>query len=223
MRITITTDATDARAFLVHIEGEIRRPRELHAALGRRLARELQGHFREKNRLPNKMAAPKTNFWKKVSDATTVTTVTEREAIVTIAEQRFRLHLYGGTIRPTGGRKALTIPLVKEARGRRVAEYERATGRKLFTLPGVRLLFERTGSGDRSLAVGTQAGIRGRSGSRKISLAAGMRLRPVYALARSVKMQADPRALPPPAKLASALQDAADTWLARSIATPPTS
>lgn len=214
--IQITADAADTRAFLVRVEGEIRNPKALNDALGRRLARELQGHFRTRNSEPNKMAAPKTNFWKDVADATAMTEATDAGATVTIAESRYRIHLYGGTIKPTGGRKFLTIPLVKEARARRVREYEKQTGRKLFRLPGTGVLVERTDKGaDRFLANNSTGVIRGKTGFRKIGIGGGSKLRAVYALKTSVKIKKDPRALPATPALIQALTDTGNKWAAR--------
>jgi|JFJP01.1.fsa_nt_gi hypothetical protein len=217
--IQITADTANARSFLVRVEGEIRNPKSLNDALGRRLARELQGHFRARNREPNKMAAPKTNFWKEVADSTVMTQATAEGATVTIAEDRYRIHLFGGTIKPTGGRKFLTIPLVKEARAKRVREYEKQTGRKLFRLPGTGVLVERTDKGaDRFLANNSTAVIRGKTGFRRIAIGGGSKLRAVYALKPSVRIKSDPRALPPTVNLLGALQDSADKWLARTLA-----
>jgi hypothetical protein len=216
IRITITSDAADTRAFMVRVEGDIKRPRALNDALGRRLARELQGHFRARNKEPNKLQAPKTNYWKQIADATAMIEATDTGAVVAIAETRFRIQLFGGTIKPTGGRKFLTIPLVKEARAKRVALYEKQTGRKLFRLPGTGVLVERTDKGaDRFLANNSTGVIRGRSGFRKIGIGGGSKLRAVYALKRSVTFKEDPRALPPRAVLIAALSDTADKWAAR--------
>ena len=42
IRVNITTDAANTRAFLVRVEGQLQHPRDLNDALGRRLVRELQ-------------------------------------------------------------------------------------------------------------------------------------------------------------------------------------
>jgi hypothetical protein len=222
LSIRITADAADARAFLVRVEGEIRNPKSLNDALGRRLEREIRQHFLNRNKEPNKMGAPKTNFWTRVRDGsqlyrkTELTSVTDTEAVVTIADTRFRIHLFGGTIKPTGGRKFLTIPLVKEARARRVMDYEKQTGRKLFRLPGTGVLVERTDKGaDRFLANNSTGVIRGKTGFRKIGIGGGSKLRAVYALKTSVTIRKDPRALPPTPVLLDALNDAAGKWAAR--------
>jgi hypothetical protein len=213
--ISITADDKDVRAFLVNITGEIRNPKSLNDALGKRLARELQGHFRARNSEPNKMAAAKTNFWSQIGEATAMTEATDAGATVTIAEQRFRIHLYGGVIRPTGGRKFLTIPLIKEARALRVREYERRSGNKLFRLPGTGVLVERTDQGDRSTIAKSQGVIRGKKGFRKVTVRARSLVRAVYALKTSVTIKKDLRALPPTSTLVAALNEAAQGWISR--------
>lgn len=52
----------------------------------------------------------------------------------------------GGTIRPKRA-KALTIPMVSEAVGRRAADYQSTTGNRLFGVKGKNALFEKTESG----------------------------------------------------------------------------
>ncbi|MEI6655352.1 MAG: hypothetical protein WCP45_11330, partial [Verrucomicrobiota bacterium] len=131
--ITITSNAADTGAFLVKVNGLLRGGRRaLNAALAARLEADLHTHFRARNTEPNKMGASKTHYWQDISNATAVTSITASGAVVSIADVRFRIQLFGGTIKPTGGRKFLTIPLIAEARAHRVADYEKTTGRKLF-------------------------------------------------------------------------------------------
>lgn len=203
--ISVTVDATATRDFLVHVQGDLKDRRGLNAALGSRLADELQDHFRQRNKEPNKMQAPKTNFWESIAESTQVESISESGAVVAIAEKRFRIHLFGGTIKPTGGRQWLTIPLIKEVRGIRVRDYENKTGRKLFRLGHTNILAEKTeaaqGSGGRGKN-NQGATVRGASG-----------IRPVYALARSVTHKPDPRALPDTTKLLAALNEEAENWV----------
>lgn len=213
--VSITSNIEDSRNFIVTIQGELKRPKALNDALGRRLARELQGHFRDRNKTPNKLGGQKTNFWKQVADATVMTEATAAGAVVSIAETRYRIHLFGGTIKPTGGRKFLTIPLVKEAHGRRVAEYESATGRKLFRLGRTNLLMERTDNGTSSLTKAGEGTVKTRSGFKKVNLGARTQMRPVYALKTSVTIKQDPNALPDRQKLVAALSETATAWAAR--------
>lgn len=204
---------------MVRVEGQIRNPKALNDALGRRLARELQGHFRARNKEPNKMAAPKTNFWEGVAATTAMTEATDAGATVQLGVgSNFRIHLFGGKIKPTGGRKFLTIPLIKEARAMRVADYEKKTGNKLFRLPFGRVLFERDEKGNRSFTGAEKVTVRGRGGSfNTIRIRQRSQVRPVYALKTEVTIKQDPRALPDPAKLLNALQDTADKWVARTL------
>jgi hypothetical protein len=217
--LSITTDAANLRSFLVRVEGELHDPRGLNAALGSRLADELQDHFRTRNSEPNRMGAPKTNFWQDVAEATSMIEATPTGATVAVAEVRFRVHLFGGVIRPTGGRKFLTIPLIKEARGLRVADYEKQTGRKLFRLPNTGVLVERSAAGgERFLSKASTGVIRGKNGFRKISIGEGSKLRVVYALKTFVTIKQDPRALPPMQQLITALLETGNQWAARQAA-----
>lgn len=217
--VNITTTG-EAREFVIQLSQEITNRKGLNDALGRALARHLQTHFREKNAEPNKMGAAKTNFWAKVAEATALTEVTDEGATVSVADHKFRLHLLGGVIKPTGGRKFLTIPLIAEAREKRAASYEQETGRKLFRLPGVKLLFERSGSGTQSTIGSESASVRRRDGSfRKVNLSARSRIRPVYALASQVTIPKDAEALPPANYLIDQLTKTSVSWLKRNIPT----
>ena len=214
--VNITSDTEKATEFIVNISGAIARPKALNDALGRRLARELQSHFKNKNRVPNRLRGTKTNFWQSISKATVMTEATEKGATVTIGESRFRIHLEGGTIKPTGGRKALTIPLVAGAHGKRVREYEQSTGKKLFRIG--RALFERSESGDRSLTGSTRVSARNRNGqTRSLNLRGRSQIRPVYALAKSVNIKADPTALPPTKVLLQSLNETAEKWISAEL------
>lgn len=212
IRVQITTDAADARKFLVNVTGMLTLRRDLNEVLADRLAFELRAHFKNKNTVPNKMGADKTNFWAKVADDTNVEEVTETGATVAVAEERFRLQLFGGTIFPKKA-KALTIPLIVEARGESAASYQRDTGRKLFTIRGKKALFERTGAPATGEAL--LGRVRRRNGkSKSVGLVTRTGIRPVFALARSATIKKDPTALPDTAALLTALQQEADDFLA---------
>lgn len=216
MRITITHDSDKAHDFLVHLSGVIKRPKALNDALGRRLARVLQAHFRIKNTVPNSLRGKRTNFWNAIAKTTAMTEATDKGATVTIAENRFNIHFYGGTIKPTGGRKALTIPLIPGAHGQRARDYEKNTGKKLFRIGNA--LFERSSSGDRSLTGATRVSARTASGqTRSLNLRGRSRIRAVYALAKSVTIKADPKALPDAEIILHALNQTAEQWLDREM------
>jgi hypothetical protein len=142
-----------------------------------------------------------------------MTQATDAGAIVTIAEARFAVHLYGGTIKPTGGRSALTIPLIPEARAKRVREYEAATGRKLFRVG--RVLMERTLTATAPALTPQKVTVMRNGTYRKINSSAKGGVRAVYALKPSVTLKPDPQALPPQDKLISALVDTAQKWVDR--------
>lgn len=213
--ITIISDAANTQAFLVRLEGGIRRPKALNDRLARALARRLQAHFKDREKEPNKLGGKKTGFWAGVRAGTVVGEVSDSGATVRVGvDTFFRIHLLGGTVKPVRGR-FLTIPLVKEAHGLRAAEYERQSGRKLFRLPGSKVLLERTAAGTQSTMRRESPTLRTRAGYKVFNLGPGMRVRPVYALATEAKIKADPRALPPRADLAATLQEAANAWAAR--------
>lgn len=216
--ITITaTGAADSREFLIAVEGEIARPKALNSKLANTLARELQAHFKTREAEPNKMNGAKTGFWAGVRAGTVVGEVSDAGATVRVGvDTFFRIHFLGGTVKPIRG-KFLTIPLVKEARGVTARVYERTTGRKLFRLPGSRVLVERTASGTQSTLNSEKPSTRTSSGYRTFNLGPGMRIRPVYALATEARIPKDPRALPPREALAEALQKSATAWAAREM------
>lgn len=217
--ITVTsTGAAGSRDFLVAVAGKLERPLELNKALARRLVADLKAHFAVRNSEPNKRGWPKTNFWQGVAEGTQAGEITDQGATVIVGKDtHVRIHLLGGTVKPTGGRKFLTIPLIKEAAGLRAAVYEETTGRELFRLPGSKVLVERTADGTQSTLNSEKPSMRTRSGYKTFNLGPGMRVRPVYALATQAVIPKDPRALPPAAELAKALQDAANAWAKREM------
>ena len=176
--VTVTVDAADSQRFLVEVQGKLKNPKALNTALGKRLARELQGHFSARNSEPNTMGATKTNFWETVSGLTQLTDVNETEATVSIGEVRFRIHLHGGTIKPTGGRKFLTIPLIPEARGKRVSEWEAEHPRQALFRVG-NALMERTDQGDRSFLGAQKATVRRNGVFRSVNVRARSQIRGV--------------------------------------------
>jgi hypothetical protein len=219
-KVKVTVDPA-GRQFVVDVGDEVANRRGLNAVLADRLADELVEYLRRDNaRKPNNMGAPRTNFYNRVADATAVASVSETGATVAIAEPRFRVHVFGGTIKPVKA-KMLTIPLVKEARGLRASSYARKFGRRLFTLPGINLLFEKVEDGAQSLVNETSGRTRDEAGARQgVTLAARSRIRPVYALAKSAKIEKDPTALPKDEVLASMLAEEARDFVERQLRQP---
>jgi ribosomal protein S10 len=105
----------------------------------------------------------------------------------------------GGTITPKRA-KALTIPLIPEARGLYASVYQQNTGRRLFTIKGKHALFERIGS--------ITSGSRGRRGAAGGTSIKTSQIRAVYALVKSVTNGPWPGALPPEEMLAVAFTNA---------------
>jgi hypothetical protein len=214
----VTLSPENPRSILVAVDGPLKNRRGLNAALAQRLSDLLADHFRGRNSEPNKRGWAKTNFWSQVGRATDVGEIREDGATVVVAEARFRIHLFGGTIKPTGGRKFLTIPLVQEARGISVATYERKTGRELFRIGHARLLFEKRSRGGTSSLIGGGTGRSFRKGTAsEVPLKARQQLRAIYALARQARIKADPNALPPMPSIVAALNEEAADFLAREL------
>ncbi len=91
--------------------------RSLMARMGKSLERILRRFFISKDSQPNKQGWPKSHFWSsRVATSTLLTSVTATDAEVTVGEPAYRTHFYGATIVPRTA-KALTIPLVPEAKG----------------------------------------------------------------------------------------------------------
>lgn len=225
MTLTVTSNAADVQTFVVHFAGSLQQRRKLNQILADRLCEELKVYFQSRSGEPNKMGAPSSGFWNSQAASTGVLEVTDAGATVGAGDYRLKIQVFGGTILPTGGRKFLTIPLVKEARGLRVSTYEQQSGHKLFRLPGSRVLVERSAQGDRLLPSGGRVTMRrSRSqivgeGYQQINIRARSQIRAVYALCPSVTVPKDPHALPPQKELASALNESGQQWLA-SLATP---
>jgi hypothetical protein len=110
----------------------------------------------------------------------------------------FAFKITGGTITPKRA-KALTIPLIREARGLYASVYQQNTGHRLFTIKGRNALFERT---DQTV-LGSR-GRRGRPGATPIQRSG---IRAVDALLSSVTMGPWPGAVPPDELLAGAYSE----------------
>ncbi|MCW1885621.1 hypothetical protein OKA04_12855 [Luteolibacter flavescens] len=117
-------------------------------------------------------------------------------AVIYNDADHYAFRVRGGTIRPKRVSR-LTIPLVPEARGLRVATYVQNTGRRLFTIPGRNALFERV---DRDGTTGERVISRTRGRHRDGSVEMIRRkggIRAVYALLASVTLPPMPEAAPP--------------------------
>lgn len=122
------------------------------------------------------------------------------------AHYAYKVH--GGTITPKRA-GALTIPLIREAKGVRASVYVQNTGRKLFTIRGKNALFERTET--------TVTGSRGRRGQAGATAIRKSAVRAVYALVKSVTQAPWPGALPPDDVISGAFVEAYHAGLIRIL------
>jgi hypothetical protein len=121
--------------------------------------------------------------------------VTKDSATLYNNAEHFAFKVTGGTITPKRA-KALTIPLIAEARGLYARDYVRVTGRKLFISKSKNALLERI----QQLTTGS----RGRRGQAGATIIRSSPVRAVYALMKSVTMRPWPEAMPSEDRLADA-------------------
>ena len=74
---------------------------------------------------------PRGHYWLDAADSAAVEAA-GRGAAVTVDKEGAALHYHGGTVYPTGGRRALAIPLHPAVAGKRPAEHD--PGRTLLSL-----------------------------------------------------------------------------------------
>ena len=125
----------------------------------------------------------------------------KRGATIANNATHYAFKVTGGTITPKRA-KALTIPLVPEARGFYASAYQQNTGRRLFLSKSKNALLERIS--------GTVTGSRGRKGAPGTTSIGTSGIRAVYALVKSVTMGPWPNAVPPSDMIASPFKAA---WL----------
>ncbi|MEK9752258.1 MAG: hypothetical protein VW338_03475 [Rhodospirillaceae bacterium] len=114
MNITVKDTATPKlKALAKKLDGVT-----ISQAAGKAVQVLLVDHFKDRQAEGNKQGWPSQGFWYgvtgSVANATAVSSVTKTTATVSIADARFALRLFGGTITPKR-KKALTIPLIAEA------------------------------------------------------------------------------------------------------------
>jgi phage gpG-like protein len=114
--VQVQDAATPALAAIARL---VRAPRGLMAAAGKRVEKEYRGHFLALDRQGNARGWPRSHFWaRRVRQATSLTSVTDTGAKVTIASPEFGHKVRGGTVRPKRG-KFLAIPMTPQAKARR--------------------------------------------------------------------------------------------------------
>ena len=187
----VTLDG-DASRRLREIEGYLKRPQALWKEVGRRCAIELRKHFVARDGEPNKLApGRREHFWAQIRDAVGNPEIFEGGAEVVIADSRYALKVFGGTIVPREA-KALAIPVHALAYARRPAVFEDETGHDLFRPKGKRVLMAELGENGAPVVI--------------------------YILAKSATVPADPKALPDPGVLEAACLDQAEKHLTRALA-----
>ena len=173
------------------------KPRTILQAACRAGVTILQRHFRQRERVANRLGGRRTHFWGDVLRSTQVGPVTDRYGILTIADARVPQKVYGGRIVAKNVRH-LAIPIAPEAHGLRPRQYELEQGVKLFPLKthSQLLLAQRIGEG----------------------YVAGVKV--LYVLKPSVVQQPDPEALPPQRVFEEAVLAAAQDQLAAELRRP---
>jgi len=183
-----------ASARLDEIAAMLANPQALYKDVGRRGATELRKHFTQLDRTqPNKLGGPRTHFWLDVRNATGNPELEARGVSITISHLAFALQVHGGTVFPREAR-ALTIPLHPLAHGRRASVFEEETGFKLFRPKSKNPRF-----------------------ARLLMAEIDDRVVPIYKLASSATIHADPHALPEDEAFGAAIMDTAEKHFARKL------
>lgn len=188
-------------------------PVALMKVLGKGLETDLRAHFAAKNKVPNKRAWPKQNFWAQIRNATAFIGATTDRATVRIGDPRINPHVYGGIVRPKDA-KMLAIPVRREAYGIRPSS---------GLIPGLRLaIFKKAGpalvqvpNSQIKFVKDTRKGREGKLRSRATAQRAIARI--MYLLRPFVRIPKDPTALPPQAVLQDKLEKRAEVWLQRNV------
>lgn len=176
---------------LQRIAGLIARPRGLMAAASKRVERDLRSHFAKKDREGNAKGWPRSHFWAKtVRAATSVSSVTDSAATVTVASSELVHKIKGGRVTPKRG-KFLAIPATARAKA---AGSPREGG-----IPGLFFIARRVNS------------------KRYLAIQDGGALRIMYRLLPYVDHRADPTAVPSQSTINQAVDDEAGKYLARAL------
>lgn len=186
-KLIITGDAAER---IREIAAQLKRPEAMWKELGRVGAITIRAHFAERDSEPNKHDWKKRHIWAEFRAATGNPELAGNGVEITISDARFAMKVYGGTVVPREA-KALTIPLVELAYGRRASVFEQEEGVHLFHPKGTNVLM--------ALLPGASAPI------------------PIYYLASSQTIPADPHALPPLELLASKCAEQAEKHLVRAL------
>jgi len=178
---------------LQRIAREVKHPRLLMQAVGKRVEKDLRAHFRAREAEGNRQGWPRSHWWiREVAKATAYQGATDTEATVSIASLQFLHKLRGGTVRAASG-KFLAVPLTAQAKAK-------GSPAEWTTRGDGKLVFVRSKTGVACLLPGK-----------------GERHGASYLLLKQVTHKADPRALPDDADLLAPVYDEAVKFVNRTI------
>lgn len=181
-------------------------------AMGQGAANTVRAHLVARNALPNQLGGRRTNFYNRAAQSVNVQVTQPGTATVSINKVGLRQRWQGGFIRPTGGRKYLTIPAIPEAHGRRASEFSNlrfgfTEGRSGGLVPA---LVEASASK-------VTFGRKRKNGSRSVSSSATGG-KAYFFLVKQVFQQADPSVLPTSEQIGAGAAEGARNLLAAAIA-----
>lgn len=116
----------------------------LATVLGRAGANELKKHFRERNKVGNKLGGKRTNFWSAVGMSVQAPRTLPGRIVIAISHPAIAQKVYGGTI-TAKKTKNLAIPIDARAHGKSPRVFSHLEF--LMTKSGTKLLGLRDGSG----------------------------------------------------------------------------
>ena len=161
--------------------------RAMNEAVGNAVLERVKDHLAQmsvsRHKVADRLGATHTGFYENAPGRTVLRDANETGSTVVVQETPGLSRAYHDIdIAPTGGKKWLTIPLSRVSYGKRVADL-RTEGHDVFRPGKARILAEKTGQTE------TYVDKDGKRKKRK-------RLRPLYALVKSVRIPRDEGLLP---------------------------
>lgn len=204
--IGITVDKGSAvGAWLTELALRLEKPDDLLTVLGREGGNRLRAHFRRRDTVGNQLGGRRTHFWQAMADSVSSRRSGVGRVLISVTDPRFVQKVYGGTVVPKNGPKALTIPVNPAAYGRKASVYEQETGHKLFVI----VWSSPHGNSIGALCAKTDP--------------AGKLFEVIYLLMAKVNQKADPQALPDRDEWSAGLIDRAEKYVSRILTNPPAS
>ena len=181
-------------------------PEKMGQAAGPAVVNKVRSHFFALNaERSNKLGGKRTNFFNQAARSTQFK-ADRTGVVVSINHLGIRQRYLGGTIKPTGGRRFLTIPAIAEAYATRAGEWNNLKFGFAFDPKGnVRpALIE-------AQSTALKFGAKRKDGSRKVTATTRAGGQAVFWLVRGVTQRPDPSVLPTDQEI----QDAALTGIAK--------